>query len=90
MEIAPDAFIFPVALIVIFGVVVFAARRFARRREREGQWDSKGPVDPSLPPVDFLQGIPQPWGISRPTIESEDEGEDEVPPTDHHHHHHDR
>lgn len=58
----------------LLGGVVFAAHRFVRRRMREGAWDEKGPIDRSLPPVDFLQVYPRPWGIHRPSIESvEDE-----------------
>ena len=71
-----------VAVMALFlGVAVVGARRFAKRREREGLWDERGPKDPSLPPPDFLRVHPQPWGISRPDIETEDDEE----PDDHPH-----
>jgi hypothetical protein len=84
--IGPIAFL--VAVAGLIGAAVIGARRFAEQRKREGLWDDKGPIDPSLPPPEFLRVHPQPWGIARPTIESEDEDEDEdeAPPSGHHHH----
>lgn len=67
-ELGPILFL--VVLAVLAGAAVVSARRFAARRKREGLWNEKGPIDPSLPPTDFLQVYPQPWGIQRPVIES--------------------
>ncbi len=60
---------------VLFACVVIGARRFVRRRRKEGLWNENGPIDPSLPPPDFLQVYPRPWGIQRPVIETELEEE---------------
>ena len=66
-----------VGVIVVFLTFAIAgARRFAKRRQREGLWDDKGPKDPSLPPPDFLRVHPAPWGISRPEIETEEEDDE--------------
>jgi len=75
-------FAFLLGLVAMFGGMIVGARRFAARRKREGAWDDNGPIDPSLPPPEFLRVHPQPWGIARPTIESEypDESDPEDPP----------
>jgi hypothetical protein len=77
----------PVLVVVVialfFGGAIIGARRFAKRRQSEGVWNKDGPIDPSLPPPDFLRVHPQPWGIARPEIESEDD-EDEAPEHPHH------
>jgi hypothetical protein len=67
-------FLSPILLLVI---AVIAAHRFARRREREGRWNSDGPVDPSPPPGDW--GLVPGYGAHRPQIESEPDGD---PPDD--------
>ena len=64
------AFVLVAAL--MWGGAILGARRFAARRKREGLWNEKGPIDPSLPPTDWLQVYPRPWGIQRPVIESVD------------------
>jgi len=69
-ELGPVLFI--VVLAVCAAFAIRGARRFAEKRRREGLWDEKGPIDPSLPPADFLQVYPRPWGIQRPVIEAED------------------
>jgi hypothetical protein len=51
--------------------VVFAARRFARKREKGGAWNANGPIHPTEPPADWLR-LPG-YVARRPTIESEDE-----------------
>ncbi len=65
------AIVFLVTMGVLFGGVVIGARRFVRKRRKEGLWNEEGPIDPSLPPRDFLQVYPRPWGIQRPSIETE-------------------
>jgi hypothetical protein len=74
-----DEFVGPIVFLVtigaIFAAVTMAARRYARRKQREGLWDEKGPKDDTLPPADFLRVHPRPWGIQRPTIETEIEEE---------------
>ena len=50
-----------------------AAKRFARRREKEGAWNEHGPIHPTEPPLDFLR-LPG-YVARRPTIESEPEDE---------------
>lgn len=67
------AFGFLIAVAAIFAAVTIASRRYAARKEREGAWDERGPRDVSLPPPEFLQVYPRPWGIQRPTIEGEEE-----------------
>jgi hypothetical protein len=69
------AIVFLGTIAVLFASVVIAARRFVRKRRKEGLWNEQGPIDPSLPPPDFLQVYPRPWGIQRPTIETELEEE---------------
>jgi hypothetical protein len=59
-------------LCAIWGAAIFGARRFAEKKKREGLWDENGPKDPSIPPANFLQVYPRPWGIQRPEIVSED------------------
>ncbi|HEV8411340.1 MAG TPA: hypothetical protein VGQ30_12585 [Gemmatimonadaceae bacterium] len=76
-DIGPFLLIVVMALFV--GGAIIGARRFAKRRQREGLWDEKGPKDPSLPPPDFLRVHPQPWGISRPEIETEDDDDLDEP-----------
>jgi hypothetical protein len=71
--------LFVAAIALFLGGAIIGARRFAKRRQREGLWDETGPKDPSLPPPDFLRVHPQPWGISRPEIETEDDDELEEP-----------
>lgn len=71
-ELGPVLFI--VVIAAFAGLSIRAARRFAEKKRRAGLWDEKGPIDPSLPPTDFLQVYPQPWGIQRPEIVSEDAG----------------
>lgn len=44
-----------ITIVIVFVAVAFAARRFARRREREGEWDAKGPVHPTEPDARFLR-----------------------------------
>lgn len=68
-----DAIVALIAIAAALGAVIIGARRFARRRMREGLWNENGPIDPSLPPTDFLQVYPRPWGIQRPSIDSIDE-----------------
>jgi len=70
-ELGPILFILAIA--VFWAGATLGARRFARRRKLDGKWDDTGPIDPSLPPPDFLQGYPEPWGVHRPVIESEDD-----------------
>jgi hypothetical protein len=55
--------------IILVGAAIVAARRFARRREREGLWNANGPIHPTPPPGDW--GIPPAYGGHRPQIESE-------------------
>jgi hypothetical protein len=69
-ELGPVLFVIVIAAFA--GLSIRAARRFAEKKRREGLWDEKGPIDPSLPPTDFLQVYPRPWGIQRPEIVSED------------------
>ena len=62
-----------VTIAIVFIAVVISARRFVKRREREGEWDANGPVHPTEPPVEFgrLPG----YYADRPQIETEDEPE---------------
>lgn len=53
------------------GAVIVAARRFARKREREGAWDKDGPRNPTPPPGDW--GMVPGYGAHRPQIEEEDD-----------------
>lgn len=68
--------LFVLAIALFLGAAIIGARRFAKQREREGLWDEKGPKDPTLPPPEFLRVHPQPWGIARPEIESEDDDDE--------------
>ncbi len=79
MSIDPDALVFVGIVLLFVGAAVIAARRFARKREREGLWDKSGPVDPTPPPGDW--GLVPGYGAHRPDIESD---VDEDPPTDSH------
>jgi hypothetical protein len=55
-----------IGLAVVWTAVRLAARRFERRRLREGAWNTSGPVDASItPPNPDLRGL----GIKTPTIE---------------------
>lgn len=57
----------PVAL---WAALVLLARRFERRRRREGAWNEHGPIDPTFaPPNDDLRAT----GIHLPVIEQEEE-----------------
>jgi hypothetical protein len=67
------------AVLIMCGVVIAAANRFARRKEREGSWNADGPIHPTDPPSDWLRipGYVEP----RPTIETEPgTGPDPEPP----------
>ena len=64
---------FAVALIgpAIWLAVILAARRFARRRMRQGAWNKDGPVHPTeSPPPERFHGLMTPGA---PRIEREDE-----------------
>lgn len=61
-------------LMVWWGAVFIGARRFARRRRREGAWDANGPKHPSEPPPGW-GSIPG-YVPARPTIEHEHPGEE--------------
>ena len=61
-------------VIVTWAALIIGARRFARRRRREGAWDAAGPLDPTEPPPGW-GSIPG-YVPSRPTIEHEDPGEE--------------
>jgi hypothetical protein len=63
--------LYVIVMAAIFCGVVIAARRFARRREREGVWNANGPIHPTEPPADWLRLSG--YVARRPTIESEDE-----------------
>lgn len=60
-------------VVVAWTALIVGARRFARRRRREGAWDASGPLHPSEPPPGWgsIPGYVPP----RPTIEHEDPGE---------------
>jgi hypothetical protein len=64
-----------IVIAAILCAVVLAARRFARRRVREGLWNENGPIHPTEPPADWLR-LPG-YVARRPTIESEDEESEE-------------
>ena len=49
----------------IWGGWFVAARRFERRRRREGAWDEHGPKDPTYSPNPNLRAL----GIDQPVIE---------------------
>jgi hypothetical protein len=66
----------------VWGAWAIAARRFERRRLREGTWDKHGPKHPTFaPPNPTLRAV----GIQSPTIEREPapgrRDVDEEPPT---------
>lgn len=72
-----DSPLVPVFVVVaVCCAVAFAARRFARRREKEGVWNANGPIHPTEPPADWLRLSG--YVARRPTIELEDE----EPPSD--------
>lgn len=48
----------------IWGIWFVAARRFERRRRREGAWDEHGPKNPTYSPNPDLRAL----GIDQPTI----------------------
>lgn len=75
MTVDPAALIFFGIVVLFIGAVIVSARRFARRREREGLWDKNGPVNPTAPPGDW--GLVPGYGAHRPEIE---EDVDEDPP----------
>ncbi|MFI5233558.1 MAG: hypothetical protein ACHQSE_13695 [Gemmatimonadales bacterium] len=75
MTIDPFAVIFMAIAVGFIGAAVVAARRFARKREREGLWDKNGPLNPTSPPGDW--GLVPGYGAHRPEIESD---VDEDPP----------
>jgi hypothetical protein len=78
MTVDPVALIFVGVAIVFVGAAVLAARRFARKQEREGRWDKNGPVHPTAPPGDW--GMVPGYGAHRPQIEPD--VDDEEPPED--------
>jgi hypothetical protein len=51
--------------VVIWGGWFIAARRFERRRRREGAWDEHGPKDPTYSPNPDLRAL----AIDQPRIE---------------------
>ena len=66
---APIAFLVLIAFLL--GVMIVSARRFARRRRREGVWNAEGPVHPTPPPPDWL--LPEAWRGRPPVIEPDDD-----------------
>jgi hypothetical protein len=68
------------------GAFLIGARRFAKRRQREGLWNADGPIDPSPPPPGW-NGVPA-YNSPPPTIETEyeDENDDDNPPDMHRDH----
>jgi len=60
--------------VVSWAAVFIGARRFARRRRRDGAWDANGPLHPTEPPPGW-GGIPG-YVPSPPTIEHENPGEE--------------
>lgn len=75
VNIDPDALIFIGIVALFIGAAIVSARRFARKREREGLWDKHGPIHPSAPPGDW--GLVPGYGAHRPEIEPD---VDEDPP----------
>ena len=75
MSIDPVALIFLGIVALFIGAAIVSARRFARKREREGLWDKNGPLHPTPPPGDW--GLVPGYGAHRPEIEPD---VDEDPP----------
>ncbi|MGH7653109.1 MAG: adenylate/guanylate cyclase domain-containing protein [Gemmatimonadaceae bacterium] len=59
-----------VTIALVFVAVVISARRFVKRREREGEWDANGPRHPTEPPARF-QRLPG-YYSERPEIVTEE------------------
>ena len=56
-----------IPVVILWGGLALAARRFERRRMRDGAWNERGPKDPTFaPPNPDLRG----YAIDPPTIPS--------------------